>query len=295
MSMNNWEGPEHEIGLGDIDLGTPDYENGEPIKLAFGLNRVFTTGIQVLKEQPVLALLAGFNILILAIVKLALTSSFDFAEIILETTGHFDPRVGGLIGQVASLAMEPVFLILNMLVLGGAYIAFANYIRNDEVSYSALYTSVIPALKGLVYGFLTAIIILVIIGSMLIPGALLLFGSPTVGLIVMLVSILISVPLAIYVNLGLMLGIFPVVLDSAGIIESMSLSWEAARGARGDLLILSIVFALLGLASTCCCLVPTIFVAAIQMAGMTAGWLKFARAETATEEWTFFQRLDARA
>ena len=116
-----------------------------------------------------------------------------------------------------------------------------------------------------------------------------LFGA---GAIVLGLGVLISLFPMIYISLGLMFGIFAIVLDDAGIMEAFGISWRAASGSRVELFLLNFVFGLLGVAASCCCLVPVIIVSAIQLPGMTAGWMKYARSESATEEWGFFQRLD---
>jgi hypothetical protein len=253
---------------------------------------VFTTGIQLLKEQPALAILAGLNVFVIAVVQQIVNGVFSAGDLALELSGNISPELSGVLSNMGSLFTLPFFVILNTLVFAGAYVAFANYIRNDEVSFGALYTSIVPALKSLVYQLLLTCLLTAILTVGILPGLGLLFVSPTVGGIVLVLGVLLSLIPTIYVSLGFMLGIFAVVLDDAGIIEAFGISWRAASGARVDLFILSLVFGLLGIIASCCCIFPVILVSAIQLPGMTAAWMKYARAESASEEWTFFKRLD---
>lgn len=274
-----------------LDLGAPEYAYGEPVQRAFGIGRVFKSGWKLFVEQPVLTLLAGLNILLIAVVQFALNFIFGIAQVFLEIGASLSPELAQVFGGFTDLITTPFFLLLNMIAYAGAYIAFAHYIRNGGVSYATLYTSIGPAFRALFMGILQALIALGILIVFMIPGAGCMLIDPLFGAIVLVLGIFLSFLPLIYVGLGFQLSVHALVLDDVGIFEAMRVSWRAASGARLELFALSIVFGALYIIANCCLLVPLMFVSAIHMAGLTAGWMAYSRSREDTQNYPFFQTL----
>jgi hypothetical protein len=68
-------------------------------------------------------------------------------------------------------------------------------------------------------------------------------------------ALLIAVPVAIYVSLGLVLGQYAVGLEDAGAMDALERSWELARGNRLSLLLFAVVTALVNLLGLLMCCV----------------------------------------
>ena len=272
-----------------IDLGIPMYGHGESVSVAFGLSRVFQTGWLIMKEQPALALLAGLNILIIALLQLLSNVVFSFAQLFLELGAAVSPELAQAFGGFTDLITIPFFLLLNMLAYAGAYIAFGHFIRNDQVSYITLYTSIGAAVRALLLGILQGLIIVGMLAVFMIPGIIGMLMSPVVGAFLIVFGLILSIVPLIYIGLGLQLSVHALVLDQVGILEAMRVSWRAAAGARMELFVLGLVFGLLYVIANCCLIVPILFVSAIHMAGTTAGWMAYSRSLDETRTYSFFE------
>jgi len=273
-----------------LDLGIPDYGYGHPVSEAFGVTRVFQSGWKLLTEQPVLALLAGFNLLLLSLLQIVFNIFISTIQIAaLGYTQTINPELADAMGSVTDLITTPFFLLLNLLAYAGAYISFAHYIRNDGISYATLYTSIGPAFRALFMGLLQSVIALLVLCLFMIPGVICLCIDPIFGSIVLVLGILMAFIPLIYIGLGFQLSVHALVLDNVGILEAMRLSWRAASGARLHLFLLALCFGTLYLLAYCLCFFPTMFVAAIHMAGMTAGWMAYSRSVEETSTYRFFR------
>ena len=270
-----------------IDLGIPMYGHGESVSVAFGLSRVFQTGWLIMK-QPALALWRASTYSSSHSCMLS-NLVFSFAQLFLELGAAVSPELAQAFGGFTDLITIPFFLLLNMLAYAGAYIAFGHFIRNDQVSYITLYTSIGAAVRALLLGILQGLIIVGMLAVFMIPGIIGMLMSPVVGAFLIVFGLILSIVPLIYIGLGLQLSVHALVLDQVGILEAMRVSWRAAAGARMELFVLGLVFGLLYVIANCCLIVPILFVSAIHMAGTTAGWMAYSRSLDETRTYSFFE------
>jgi hypothetical protein len=286
---------DEHIPYESVDLGTPDYQASMAPSLAFSVGQVFQWGLALLQERPIMVILAGLNLFIVVMVPQFISMPVDRGLEIAAATGEVGEIEKQLISSLIALAVQLVAFPVQQLVVAGAYVGFAEFIRSDEAKISRLYTSVRPAVNALLYSLTVLAINLVVIvitwGPGIALGAYLLYqGNLLFGQLAIVAGILITLPVLIYVGLGLFLGIFAAVLDNRLPIEALRISWRLARGARLTLLVTQISLGFLGLLATCFCLFPSIIVNGMILAGYTTAWMHCSRAQEITEKWEFTER-----
>ena len=278
-----------------VELGTPDYAQAMSPAEAFSVGRVFQWGFSLLQERPIMVILAGFNLFILTLVPQLVSLPVDVVLEVAAATGELGDLEKQLISSLVAFGIQLVAFPLQQLVVAGAYIGFAEYVRSDEANISRLYVSVRPAINALLYSLTVLVInlflLLVLWGPGLALGAYLLYsGNLLVGMLVGVAGMLIPLPVLIYVSLGLFFGVFAAVLDNRLPMEALRISWSLARGARLTVFVTQFVLGLLALVATCFCLFPSIIVNGIILAGYTAAWMHCSRAREITDKWEFNQR-----
>jgi hypothetical protein len=217
----------------------------------------------------------------------------------MQATGQLDEITGQLLSTALRLGLFIAFLPLQQLVAAGAFVAFGNWIRNQDVSYSALYTSVRQAIQAFLYGIIAFAINFLLLMVMIVPAGGITYvaviaAGPMAGLGVASLALLVALPPLIYVGLGLQLGTYAVVLDDVTPLEALQISWEAAAGNRLYLFILNfaifIVGAFAGACTFCLLGIGAVPVQGLAMAGMTLGWLLHSRRMEETTKWDFVER-----
>jgi hypothetical protein len=286
---------DEHIPYESVDLGTPDYSGGIPAKEAFSVGRVFQWGLSLLQEQPILILLAGFNLFLVTFIPQLVSLPVDIVLEVAAASGELGEVEKELLSGLVSFAVQIVAFPLQQLVVAGAYIGIAQYIRSDEVQISRLYTSVRPAVNGMLYGLtvlaVNLLLVLVLWGPGIGIGAFLIAqGSWMVGALVLVLGVLLPLPVVVYVGLGLFLGIFAAVLDNRLPVDAMRISWRLARGTRLTLLVTQIALGLLGLIGACFCLFPAIIVNGMILGGYTCAWLHVSRSREVVDKWDFNER-----
>ena len=295
MSDNVWDAGS-EDAPGAEGLGAPDYENGAYANSAFSINTIFRLGFAALKEQPVLILLAGFNLWLIAMIPQLFQAPVDVWVAVMVETGELDEDIGNALSSLVQLAIGFMFWPISMLVAAGCMVSVGRFVKSDEISIGALYTSFQPAVKALLYSLVAfvvgAIAAIVLLGVPMGVGAGIGFaaGSPESAILLLAVGALIGFLPLIYVTLGLQLGPYAAVMDGLGPVEALRVSWEAADGARVTLFITNLLLGILELIATCLCCFPAIPVIAIRIAGFSAAWMLYARHEDETETYPFFER-----
>ncbi len=92
-------------------------------------------------------------------------------------------------------------------------------------------------------------------------------------------ALLLGLPAAIYVWLGLFFGDYQVVLDRRGVLESLGASWDMVRGQRLRLLLYLFVMGLFSLTGLVLCCVGVIATRAVRDCGVTEAYLRQTRGE----------------
>lgn len=277
------------------DFGTPAYGTGAESNAAFSIDVVFRYGLQILQEQPAMALLGGLNFFGLTFLTGMVGGVAQLAVAGMVVGGDLDQQVADALGQLTSAMVQLVAYPFNQLVLAGLMVAGAHYARSGEANIGMLYTSVGPAVRAMVAGIVAGLGSLVVLVLCMIPaglavGVLASGGSEiTTTLGVGLLLFLPALPVLVWVGLGLMFAPYAAALDDLGPIDAIQRSWEAASGARITLFVTNFSFGVLGILSACLCSFPLIALMPIQVMGFAAAWLRYARSTEETDGWPFFR------
>ena len=163
----------------------------------------------------------------------------------------------------------------------GALRLFAAVIRGQETDgrlFSGADRFMDMALNRLIKG-------LVGILSLLIG---LFFGGPVIGYGIMesneifiiggtILAIVVSLPLIIYVSLGLLLSDYIVVFENKSAVEALKSSWELSEGNRWHLFLFQFVMGMINILGLCLCCFGVIPAKAITDTGFVESYLLFTR------------------
>ncbi len=211
--------------------------------------------------------------------------------------------MGGLGGaELGVIAAVVLLLVVVGLLCGGAMLAFRSWVHGGylrlhrevlctgtgscetHIGAKDVFLSMIgfKLLWGLIY---TGTLMLA-----LLPGGVLLgFGVFTdldalmavgVGLMVLL-----AIPVALYVTLGLVFGELAVALDGARAVEAVERSWDLARGNRGWLFVYLCVTGLFTLVGICLFCFGIVVTRAIADTGFTEAYLLTTNPRESLEGW----------
>jgi len=296
MSDEVWSSGADPYGEEGIYLGDPSYGDGLSINEAFSVDNVFRIGFGMLSDQPALVILVAFLWfamqlvvqLVGPILQIPLGAVVASADLPVELAQAFS-QLGSI---VVSLAMIPV----QQLVLAGSIVVFAHFIRNDEVSFGALFTQVTPTLRLLLYFVLIfgayLPLMSITIGPFLAAGiGLAAADQVSVAVMVGGLGVVVNFFVYLYIGLGLLLVAYPICIDDAGALEAIATSWNAAKGGRVTLFVTTLCLGFAGIAACCMCYLPVFLVQAAGMAGFAGAWLQYARPVEETEQYGFFQRI----
>ena len=296
MSDDVWEsGSGGPNSGGDDSMGVPDYENGSLPNETFSVDAVFKAGLAFLQEAPAVALLGGFNMLLIAFLPSLIATPLSVAvTVTAQQSGLDDMAVQGL-SQLSSMAVQLVFWPITQLVVAGIIVSAAKWIRTDEADISSLYTSVGAAVRAFLATLVAAIIsflaaLVTMVPAMLAIGVGIGIDNVTLGLGLGGLLFIPAFFVMVYVGLGVQLTVYAAVLDGLGPIEAVQRSWEAASGTRVTLFVTGFVFGILGSVAACMCFLPLMLVVPIQQGGMTAAWLRYARHSDESSKYPFFER-----
>lgn len=289
-----WGATEQVDGGSDPSFGEPDYDNGVPANTAFAVDAVFRYGMAWIQEQPQVGLLGGLNFVGLMILTGIVSFGLNMGLVGMGASGTIDQQAVDVLSQLTGLIVQTLAWPFNQLVLAGLMVAGALWVQAEQSRTAALYTSVRPAVRGLLAGLVAGMITLVVVLFCFTPAMLALFlmieDDVMNALAAFGVLLLPALPVLIYVGLGLMLAPYAAVLDQLGPMEAIQRSWDAANGTRLTLFVTNLVFGILGGIAACMCYIPLVVVIPIQVMGLSAAWLRYARPEAETGQWAFFQR-----
>lgn len=278
-------------------FGEPAHGEGLHPNQVFSIERVFSFGVAALKEQPALVLLAGFNLLLMQILRQF--ANYPVAGLIAygQITGSLSEVEAEVLTNISSFILSMAFVPATQLVMAGAMVGVARWVCHDEVSIAALYSSVRPALRALLTAVVSAFIgigaVLVLLLPVILVGVLAVaYGvlGTFVGLLVGGLLFVVAFIGLLYVSMGLLLAPYAAVLDDLGPFDALRVSWDSARGARITLFFTSLAFAVLSALACCFFAVPAIPVLGIHVAGFTTAWLLHARQPETARDWAFLQR-----
>lgn len=294
MSDEVWESGAESTG-GSDEFGTPDYDEGLPVNAAFSIDSVFKYGLGFLQEAPAVALLGGLNMLLAAFLPSLINMPISVAITVMGETGELDPTAAQVLSNLSGIVIGLMFWPINQLIIAGIIVGAVVWIRNDEASIGALYTSFGAAVRAFLASLVAGVVSMTAaIVAMTPAGIALGVGISMENITVALgVGGLLMVPamfVMIYVGLGVLLTPYAAVLDNLGPMEALSRSWQAADGARVTLFVTNFVFGILGVVASCMCMVPLILVVPIQQGGFVAAWLRYARHTDETSGLAFFER-----
>jgi hypothetical protein len=287
MSEEAWAAGDAPAGSGGSGGLPPLADGGMSINQAFSLEVYLRNGMRLLSEQPGLAL-AGAGLVFLVTVL-----SFGIQQLITLGGNASGDQSAMIVAQVVASSVSILFSFFQQLVMVGAWVALAEYIATDRVSFGLLFSSFGAMIRVLVYslvaGFLMIGVMLVCVG----PGGALI-GVGAVQEMPALIGVgallaLVGFAPVFYVALGVQLGMYAAALDGAWPVEALRTSWESSRGARVTLFVLGLVVGLLTLLGLCLMGVGMILVNAVSFGGVAAGWLLHTRGE-AMQSAPFFQR-----
>ena len=290
-----WSSGDEELNTANPSFGAYGAEGALDVNTAFSIDSVVRYGTAVLQEQPVMSVLGGVNLFVLTLMISGLSFVLNLGLIAMGTTGEISPEVADMLAQASGAVLQIFAWPFQQLVMAGMMVAGALYITRDTVSVGALYSSIRAAVRALLASLAAGFISLAVTGLTMAPAlvAAVWFASQEnfeSAMVAGLVLFLPAFPILVYVGIGLMLTPYAAVLDHAGPIEAVGVSWEMAAGARVTLFITSFVFAILGVISACMCSVPLVILIPIQVMGFTAGYLRARRSEATAAAYPFFER-----
>lgn len=210
----------------------------------------------------------------------------------------------------AELAVIAVILIVAMgvgLLCGGAMLAFRSWIHGG---YVRLHREVLRSGAG---GFDTLfgagdvfwslvgfklVWALIYTGTLLLallPGGLLAIAGAVAKITPLIwvgvaLMVLVAIPVAVYVTLGLVFGELAVALDGAKAMEAVERSWDLARGNRLWLLLYLFVTGLFTLVGICLLCFGIVITRAIADTGFTEAYLLATRPASELEGWWSLDR-----
>jgi hypothetical protein len=222
------------------------------------------------------------------------------------------PDPAGAIANVggAELAIIAVVLVLALgvgLLCGGAMLAFRSWVHGGYVRLhrqvlrtgaggfdtlfgaSDVFVSMIgfKLLWGLIY---TGTLMLALLpGGVLVGAGAIAEVTPLIWVGVALM-VLVAIPVALYVTLGLVFGELAVALDGAKAMQAVERSWELARGNRLWLLLYLFVTGMFTLVGICLCCFGVVFTRAIADTGLTEAYLLATRPAAELEGWWSLER-----
>lgn len=291
----------------DVWAGTEVDSIGGPVGEGFYVNQaysvdvVFKNGLAFVQDAPLLALGGGALVFAAQFLPSLISLPFNIIGGIAQGTNSQTGTIIYAVSQLINVALPLIAIPFQLLFMSGLAVGAARYAATGETSPRVLFTSVVPAIKGLLYGFLTTIVVALALSCVLTPFAL--FAgigyyathAVTLPIVLLVLAVVAWIPFGIYIGLGLQLGWYAAVIDGKWPIEALTASWTASAGSRLTLFItgfvLGLAAAVAGLSIYCLvgiALVPVIL--AITVGGQAISWLLFARAEATTKEWEFFKR-----
>lgn len=288
MSDEAWAPGSQEPGVGGGELPPVNYEDGLSINQAFSLDTYLRNGMRLTSEQPALALIAGAAVFAVTFVSIVVQQVMGLAA-----PDVTQDQMGFALFQILTVGVSMVFTLLQTGVSAGAFVALSKYIATDEANVGTIFSAVGAMVRVILYQVLVMFLTWGVMIVGVAPGGGLIAYAVTsetpvlaLGGAVLLIPALIAM---VYVVLGTMLGTYAAAIDGLGPVAALSRSWEAAKGARGTLFILTFVLGLLSAAGMCLLGIGLVFVNAVSFAGGAAGWLLYSRG-AAIQKAPFFER-----
>lgn len=281
-------------------IGGPAGE-GFAVNQAFSIDVVFRNGLAFLQDAPLLALGGGALVFAAQFLPTLISLPLNLLGGIGQATNTNWGVAAYAVSQVVNVALPLIALPFQLLFMSGLAVGAARYVATGDTSAKVLFTSIVPAIKGLLFGFLTTILMGLALSCVLTPFGLLaglgFYATHSWALLVAcgVLAIIAWLPIAIYVGIGLQLGWYAAVIDGKWPIEALTTSWSAASGSRLTLFITQFVLGIAGVVAgvSIYCLIGlalTPLVLAITVGGQAISWLLFARPEATTKEWEFFKK-----